>query len=67
MVDAGSGKKTIAGMLLVKNAMMSRSQSARKSATVNNLKGVFSSLFFWHITLRHDLYHAYNFLSYLFF
>jgi hypothetical protein len=46
MDDAGSGKKTIAGMLLVKNAMMSRSQSARKSATVNNLKGAFSSFFF---------------------
>jgi hypothetical protein len=46
MDDAGSGKKTIAGMLLVKNAMKSKSQSVRKSAIVNNLKGAFSSLFF---------------------
>jgi len=52
MDDAGSGKKTIAGMLLVKNAMMSRSQSARKSVTVNNLKGASSSLFFFAHPLK---------------
>jgi hypothetical protein len=54
MDDAGSGKRTIAGMLHVKNAMMSRSQSARKSATVNNLKGASSSLFFLahHLKVR---------------
>jgi hypothetical protein len=55
MDDAGSGKRTIAGMLHVKNAMMSRSQSARKSATVNNLKGASSSLFFLahHLKVRY--------------
>jgi len=61
MDDAGSGKKTIAGMLLVKNAMMLRSQSARKSATVNNLKGASSSLFFWLIILRYGIYRTYKF------
>jgi translation elongation factor EF-1alpha len=54
MGDAGSGKKTIAGMLLVKNAMMSRSQNAKKNVIVNNLKGASSSLFFLahHLKVR---------------
>jgi hypothetical protein len=37
MVDAGSGKITIDGMLLAKNATKSRNQNARKNETVNNL------------------------------
>ena len=37
MGNAGSGKKTIAGMLLVKNAVMSRSQNVKKNA--NKSKG----------------------------
>jgi hypothetical protein len=37
MDDAGSGKKTIAGMLLVKNAMKLKSLNVKKNA--NKLKG----------------------------
>jgi hypothetical protein len=37
MVDVGSGKITIDGMLLAKNATKSRNQNARKNETVNNL------------------------------
>ena len=37
MGNAGSGKKTIAGMLLVKNAVMSKSLNEKKNA--NKSKG----------------------------
>jgi len=37
MADVGSGKRTIVGMFLVKNATKSRSQSVKKNA--NKLKG----------------------------
>jgi hypothetical protein len=61
MVGAGSGKRIIVGILLAKNATKSRSQNARKSATVNNLKGASSSLFFLHITLRCGTYRTCKF------
>jgi hypothetical protein len=47
MVAAGSGKKIIDGMLLVKNAMRSRNQNARKNEKVK-LKGTSSPIFFAH-------------------
>jgi hypothetical protein len=37
MADVGSGKRTIAGMLLVKNATKSKSQSVKKNT--NKPKG----------------------------
>jgi hypothetical protein len=46
MVDVGSGKITIDGMLLVKNATKSRNQNARKNGTVNNIKGADAPYFF---------------------
>jgi hypothetical protein len=46
MADVGSGKITIDGMLLVKNATKSRNQNARKNGTVNNLMGASAPYFF---------------------
>ena len=37
MVDAGSGKTTIDGMLPAKNATKSRNQNEKKNGIVNNL------------------------------
>ena len=46
MVDAGSGKTTIDGMLPAKNATKSRNQNEKKNGIVNNLKGASAPYFF---------------------
>jgi len=46
MVGAGSGKITIDGMLLVKNATKLRNQNEKKNGIVNNLKGADAPYFF---------------------
>ena len=46
MVDVGSGKTTIDGMLLAKNATKLRNQNEKKNGIVNNLKGASAPYFF---------------------